>query len=102
MPTHPEHYPIHPGSCKILPTLPRFVPWAKLIPYEANAQRNHSQSLARLAERGGLSWMELRWIISGKGWGSDGFKEYKGDRDPWMVADEAASALWVMKTLELT
>ena len=101
MANHPDHFPIHPGSSKMLPTLPRFVPWLKLLPFESNAQRNHSQSLARLAERGGLSWTELRWIISGSGWASEGFREYRGERDPRMVSDEAASALWVMTKLEI-
>lgn len=97
----PTEYPIHSGSCKMLPTLPRSVPWEKVAPFEANAQRNHSQSLAQLAERGGLSWTELRWVISGKGWGSDGYRTYTGDRDPRNVADEAQSALWVLTKLEL-
>lgn len=39
------------------------VPWAVMQPHEAQAQRNHGQSLARLAERGGLSACEAVAIL---------------------------------------
>lgn len=44
------------------------VPWEMLAPHEAQAQRNHSQSLQRLAERGGLSAGECLAVLEGKGW----------------------------------
>lgn len=51
-----------PGKSKLA------FPSELLRPHEAQAQRNHSQSLNRLAERGGLSATEMRWIIEGKPW----------------------------------
>ncbi|RKZ94679.1 MAG: hypothetical protein DRQ40_05320 [Gammaproteobacteria bacterium] len=47
---------------------PRSVPWAFLAPHEEQAQRNHSQSLARLASRGGLDAGEILAIVTGKKW----------------------------------
>ena len=44
---------------------PRFVPWDWIAPHEEQAQRNHSQTLARLAERGGLGLSELRAAVEG-------------------------------------
>jgi len=35
--------------------------------HEQQAFTNHSQSVERLAERGGLSWFELLMVISDKG-----------------------------------
>ncbi len=40
------------------------VPWSLIAPYEAQAQRNHSQTLKRLAERGGLSICEAMAVMS--------------------------------------
>lgn len=39
------------------------VPMEMMAPHEAQAQRNHSQSLDRLAERGGLSACEAVAIL---------------------------------------
>jgi len=41
---------------------PRSVPWELVKDHEEQALRNHSQTLTRLAERGGLSPKEL-WCI---------------------------------------
>lgn len=38
--------------------------------FEDQAQRNHHQTLKRLAERGGLDWGEAAAIIEGRGWSS--------------------------------
>ena len=46
----------------------RYVPWSLLAPHEAQAYRNHSQSLATLASRGGLSWGEMLAVITGQRW----------------------------------
>lgn len=46
------------------------IPWAALAPHEQQAQKNHSQSLARLAERGGLSWGEAHAVLTGRPWSS--------------------------------
>lgn len=39
------------------------VPWALIAPHERQAQRNHSQSLERLAERGGLASCEMLAVL---------------------------------------
>jgi len=45
------------------------VPWSFLSPYEEQARNNHGgQSLARLAERGGLGPSEMLAIVNGVCW----------------------------------
>jgi hypothetical protein len=51
------------------------IPWAAIAPHEAQAQRNHSQSLNRLAQRSGLSvdeavavMLDQPWRRLGKTW----------------------------------
>lgn len=44
------------------------VPWDFIAPHEAQAQRNHGQSLKRLAERGGLSACEALAVAEGRPW----------------------------------
>ena len=39
------------------------IPWDMLTPHEAQAQQNHSQTLERLAQRGGLAACEAVWIL---------------------------------------
>ncbi len=46
-----------------LPEQENAIPWEIIAPHEAQAQRNHSQSLQRLAERGGLSPCEAVAVI---------------------------------------
>ena len=46
------------------------VPWSLLAPHERQAISNHSQSLERLAQRGGLSPCEALAVIEGRSWGS--------------------------------
>jgi hypothetical protein len=43
---------------------PRAVPWGMLEPHEAWAHQNHSQSLNRLAERGGLGAIEMYAVLN--------------------------------------
>jgi len=45
------------------------VPWSIIAPWESTAQRNHSQSLERLAERGGLCATEMLHVLNGVRWG---------------------------------
>jgi len=45
---------------------PRNVPWSLVEPHENQARRNHSQTLTRLAERGGLSPQELIAVLTDK------------------------------------
>jgi hypothetical protein len=46
------------------------VPFAMLVPHEAQALKNHGQSLERLAQRGGLGHSEAIDILEGRKWGS--------------------------------
>ena len=47
---------------------PRSVPWSLVEPHRAQAEANHSQTLERLAERGGLSPSELHAIMHRRRW----------------------------------
>lgn len=49
---------------------PRDVPWSLLAPHEAQALRNHDQTLRQLNERGGLGVAEMVAVIDGKSWSS--------------------------------
>ncbi len=49
-------------------TLLSEIPFAMLVPHEAQALRNHSQSLDMLASRGGLAHSEAIDILEGKKW----------------------------------
>lgn len=51
-------------------TLMSEIPFAMIAPHEVQAQRNHGQSLERLAQRGGLAACEAIDIIEGRRWGS--------------------------------
>ena len=42
------------------------LPWTMIAPYESIAQRNHSQSLERLAQRGGLSPFEAVLVLESR------------------------------------
>jgi hypothetical protein len=44
------------------------IPWFLIAPYEAQAQRNHSQTLERLAERGGLGCAEAIDVMTNQRW----------------------------------
>jgi hypothetical protein len=44
------------------------IPMVLLMPYEEQALRNHSQSLQRLAERGGMGPTEILGIVRGLRW----------------------------------
>jgi hypothetical protein len=47
------------------------VPWQMLAPHEPQAYSNHTQTLQRLAERGGLSWAEVLCVLESRSWGHD-------------------------------
>jgi len=49
-------------------TLLSEIPFAMLVPHEAQAKRNHYQSLDRLAQRGGLSACEALAILEDRPW----------------------------------
>ena len=44
------------------------IPMRLLLPYEEQALRNHSQSLQRLAERGGMDPCEIYGMVRGLRW----------------------------------
>lgn len=46
------------------------VPWDFVASHEAQALKNHGQTLERLAERGGLSWGELLDVLESRRWGT--------------------------------
>ena len=50
--------------------VPRSVPWSLVASHEAQADRNHGQTLARLAERGGLCPSELVAVLEDRRWRS--------------------------------
>lgn len=54
-PSKERAFPVH--SYREYPGAPRYIRWSALS--EEQAQRNHSQSLDRLAQRGGLSPEEI-------------------------------------------
>jgi len=49
------------------------IPWAMLEPHEDQAIKNHSQSLNRLAERGGLSTHEALAVLEDRPWRNMGY-----------------------------
>jgi len=51
-------------------TLLSEIPFDMLVPHEAQAMRNHGQTLERLAQRGGLGTSEAVDILEGRRWGS--------------------------------
>lgn len=58
---------------KRYPNCPRSVPWRLLATHDAQARRNHSQSLETLARRGGLDPREMRAVAEDReyDWGAD-------------------------------
>ncbi len=92
-------FPIHPVSRKQLPLLPRFVDLSGVKDAEQAAQRNHSQSLARLAERGGLTWSELDSLIHDRRL-FDMPTFSNGDSDPEYILHEARSAVAVLRAIQ--
>jgi hypothetical protein len=61
-------FPVHEGSRRRVPSCPRSVPWGVLASHERQAVQNHSQSLERLAERGGLDLVEMVCVLTDVPW----------------------------------
>lgn len=55
------------------------VPWEVMLPHENQAQKNHGQTLRRLAERGGLGPHEAWAVVNGLSF----FKHSKGEVESW-------------------
>ena len=58
---------LHHYSRKPNDGMPDYVKWSLLS--EKQAQKNHGQSLVKLASRGGLSPCEMAGNVRGVGWG---------------------------------
>lgn len=61
---------LEPGRCP-----QEYIPYNLIAPHEAQAMRNHGQTLQRLAERGGLSWTEITAVLADKTWKELGWKD---------------------------
>ena len=57
-----------PAMFPILKSDGAVIPWRLIAPHEPQAIRNHNQSLARLASRGGLSWCEAAAVLEDRPW----------------------------------
>lgn len=55
----PKMYPIQKGPS---------VPWEVMVPHESRCQKNHGQSIKRIAERGGFSSGEAYCIVNNLDW----------------------------------
>lgn len=64
------------------------VDWQLVADHAQQANRNHGQSVARLAERGGLSWCELFAVLHNKRW-------QKMDANEAMIACRALEARYL-------
>jgi len=64
-----RHFPVMDGPS---------IPWSIIARYERQAQKNHGQTLERLAERGGLSVSEAIAVLSNMQW-RDVPREVTGD-----------------------
>ena len=57
-------FPIHPSDRRDLPFAPQSIPYWIVEQHEAQARRNHYQTVQRLKERQGCSWRELLAILT--------------------------------------
>jgi hypothetical protein len=69
------------------------IPWDMIVSHEKQAVRNHSQTLERLAERGGLSAEEALSAINDRG--------LSWERSDWAKANAELASL-VIAFLEIT
>lgn len=44
------------------------IPWKVIVPHEKQAISNHGQAIKRLAERGGLDWVEALAVMEDRKW----------------------------------
>lgn len=59
----PDRFPVMGPNYSRVGEVRLTVPQACVLEHEAQAQRNHGQSVARLKERGGLAWAELAAVL---------------------------------------
>lgn len=67
------------------PDCPKSMPWAFLSHHEEQAQRNHQQSLATLARRGGLSPLEAVSVLA-----DQHSEKWAKTYESWDAAESAA------------
>lgn len=73
---------------RAFPLCPRHVPWAMLAPHDAQAQRNHGgQTLARLAQRGGLDPVEMVSVLDGRDYPDAEVRADAARVKAWAVAE---------------
>lgn len=68
---------------------PRFVPLPIVVAHAEQAHRNHGQTVARLAERGGLSPAELVKVLEDRSWNSG---------EPWTDCDAVPRLLALLES----
>lgn len=74
-----------PRTVKMFPIMDGpSVPWEIMMPHEAQAQRNHGQSLQRLAERGGLGAGEAWCVVQDMHWGCANKGAWDDYRAKWI------------------
>lgn len=83
-----DQFPILASAEARPPKYPHWVPFVFIEKYAANIVRNHGQTVARIAVRGGLSWAEL-WVAV----------ESRPLGDVWHTTDTEAAAA-VMARIE--
>lgn len=72
---------------------PESVPWSFVEKHEAQALRNHYQTLKRLNERGGLSPVELWHVVQGRDWSGplpNGARITTSDAVEWLIREMEA------------
>lgn len=82
------------------------IPWSLIEPHEAQAKRNHDQTLQRLAERGGLSPCEAVAVLEDRPWERMEAREaltrlkvlIQGAGCPLCSLDDGLVQEWVAKT----
>lgn len=66
-----------PREKRMAPDCLRAIPWSAIAPYEDQAKRNHNQTLDRLAERGGLSPLEICYVCCRTEWKPQSVESYE-------------------------
>jgi hypothetical protein len=82
-------FPILSWSIRNLPDSPKSVPWSFMEGHAEQAMENHSQTLERLAERGGLSPLEMYLVVSNKSWSERDFETNEAALS-WLIGALAA------------
>lgn len=71
------------------------VPWAIVAPHERRAELNHGQTLERLAERGGLTLVEIGLLLCNRP-----YRDLFGRTDEWWAKATADALELVRRTVE--